>query len=45
MDNNGVEDWLEVTMNQFLGKNLIPAQLIGEEIIYLNIKNANKRYT
>jgi len=34
-DNDRVSDWLEVTMNQFEGKNMLPAQLIAEERFYV----------
>lgn len=37
-------DWLEITMNQFEGKNMLPAQLIAEESFYLQIKDLNKLY-
>jgi len=42
MDNAGVEDWLQVSMNQFEGKNMVPAGLVAEESFYLNLKNIDK---
>lgn len=42
---NATEDWLEVTMNQFEGKNMLPAQLIGEESFFIHVKkDADKRF-
>jgi hypothetical protein len=41
---DGVNDWLQVTMNQFEGKNMLPAQLIAEESFYLRLKGIDKHF-
>lgn len=43
MDEKREQDFLQIQMSPE-GKNLLPAQLIGEEIFFITIKNSEKLF-